>query len=142
LLVTCVLTYTLPAVSQEHHSHPAPERLGKIAFATSCAPAVQAGFPRAVALLHSFAYTEAEQAFRSVASADAHCAIAHWGIAMSYFHQLWEPPDAETLAKGRAEIATAQRIGAGTAREQQFIEAAAAYYRDSDHLPHPVRAKA
>ena len=30
------------------------ERLGTVRFATSCAPAAQAGFDRAVALLHSF----------------------------------------------------------------------------------------
>ena len=50
------------------------------------------GFNRAVALLHSFAYVAAEDAFRHVLRQDPQCAMAHWGIAMSYYHQLWEPP--------------------------------------------------
>jgi len=41
----------------EHdHSHAAPEKLGKVRFATSCQPEVQPAFERGVALLHSFAY--------------------------------------------------------------------------------------
>ena len=80
------------AGDDEHHSHPAPEKLGTVTFPTSCTPAVKGQFDRAVALLHSFAYSASEQQFRAVATSDAGCAIAHWGIAMSLFHQLWEPP--------------------------------------------------
>ncbi len=142
LVLTCALIYLPPASSQEQHSHPAPEELGAVTFPTSCAHNVQARFERAVALLHSFAYTSAEQAFQSVADAEPRCAMAHWGIAMTYFHQLWDPPQAETLHQGLTQIDTARRLGAASARERQFIDAAGAYYRDSDRLPHPVRAKA
>jgi len=142
IVVTCALACALSIGAQEEHSHPAPERLGSVTFPTSCAPSLQPGFERGVALLHSFAYAAAEQAFRSVADTDASCAMAHWGIAMSYFHQLWEPPQPEELRKGLAEIDTARRLGARSARERQFIEAAAAYYRDADNLAHAVRAKA
>ena len=47
---------------------------------------------RGVALLHSFAYAAAEEAFQKVAEQDPQCGMAHWGIAMTHFHQLWEPP--------------------------------------------------
>ena len=77
---------------QQTHSHPAPEKLGKVSFPISCIPAVQEQFDRGVALLHSFAYTAAEEAFQRVAELDPRCAMAHWGMAMTYFHQLWDPP--------------------------------------------------
>ena len=76
---------------QAHH-HPRPEKLGTVSFPTSCAPAVQARFARAVALLHSFWYDEAEKAFGEVAAADPSCAIAQWGVAMSLYHPIWASP--------------------------------------------------
>src|SRR5215467_9069409 len=42
------------------------DQLGKVDFANSCSPAVQASFQRSVAMLHSFWYTEAEKSFREV----------------------------------------------------------------------------
>src|ERR1043166_1240149 len=96
------------AQSSEGHQHPLPEKLGTVVFPTSCAPAVQKQFERAVALLHSFAYSAAQDAFREVARADDKCAMAHWGIAMSYYHQLWEPwITAEDLKSGAAELEVA-----------------------------------
>jgi tetratricopeptide (TPR) repeat protein len=129
------------AAPQENHSHPPPEKLGTVSFPTSCAPSVAHEFERSVALLHSFAYQAAEQAFREVAVSDPTCAMAHWGIAMSLYHQLWSPPSAAELRDGQAEIERAQHLSA-TTREKQFIAAAAAYYGDSDHVSPPVRAKA
>ena len=84
LLLASTLACAPAASSQEMHAHPAPEKLGRVSFPTSCAPAVAHDFERAVALLHSFAYTASEQAFRGVADADPSCAMAHWGIAMSH----------------------------------------------------------
>ncbi|HMH68838.1 MAG TPA: hypothetical protein VK519_13075, partial [Pinirhizobacter sp.] len=142
LLIASVMFYASAASSQEMHSHPAPEKLGKVTFATSCTPKVAHDFERAVALLHSFAYTASEKAFRDVATADPSCAMAHWGIAMSYFHELWSPPGPADLAKGEAEIEEATRLPVRTERERLFIAAIAAYYRDADHVPPATRAKA
>ncbi|MEP7313249.1 MAG: hypothetical protein ABI859_11750, partial [Pseudomonadota bacterium] len=64
----------LPA-DEEHHAHPVPEKLGSVSFATSCSSAVQPGFERALALLHSFSYAASEQAFRDVTGKDPGCAI-------------------------------------------------------------------
>src|SRR2546426_12363600 len=58
-----------------------PGQLGRVSFANSCPPAVQATFERAVALLHSFWWREGENTFREVLERDPSCAIATWGIA-------------------------------------------------------------
>jgi hypothetical protein len=130
------------AYPDESHAHPAPERLGTVTFPTTCAPQVAQRFERAVALLHSFAYSAAEHAFRDIAAADPRCALAHWGIAMSYYHQLWSPPGRTELERGLAEVEQAGRLGGGNARERQFIAAAAVYYRDYARLAHLERARA
>lgn len=129
------------AADDEHHSHPAPERLGTVTFPTSCQAAVKPAFVRALALLHSFAYDASEQAFRDVAGRDPGCAIAHWGIAMSLFHQLWEPPAGEELREGAKQVRRAVEIRAGSLRERQFIEALDTYYRDPEHEAPAVRAE-
>lgn len=131
----------MQAGAHEHASHPAPEVLGAVVFPTSCAATVQPRFERALALLHSFAYTEAEKAFRKVAAADPRCAIAHWGVAMSLFHQLWDNPAPAELEKGAAELERARRLGTASARELAFIDAAAVYFRN-DGSPHATRAQA
>src|SRR4029453_5079700 len=74
------------------HQHARPEKLGSVSFPTSCAPAVQAPFTRAVALLPSFWYDEAEKAFGAGAAADPSCAMAQWGVAMSLYHPIWAAP--------------------------------------------------
>ena len=113
-----------PAVYGQHE-HAAPEKLGTVSFPISCSAQVQASFNRAVALLHSFAYAPAAEAFTALGSQDPHCAIAHWGIAMSYYHQLWQPQlPGDGLQKGHAELEQAQQIGAGNEREKGFIAAA------------------
>ncbi|MEO8746122.1 MAG: hypothetical protein ABI379_00450, partial [Rhodanobacter sp.] len=113
-----------------------------MSFPTSCAPAQAQPFERAVALLHSFAYTASEKAFQNIATADPSCAMAHWGMAMTHFHELWSPPDPEELANGEAEADRATRLGAKTERERLFIAAMAAYYHDAGQVPPPARAKA
>ena len=128
ILLTLSLFTGVP-VAQEMHDHGAPEQLGTVSFPTSCSPAVQAEFQRGVALLHSFAYSAAESTFRAVAEKDPGCAMAHWGIAMSYYHQLWEPHIAPAnVALGHQEIERAQQIGGGSAREREFIAALALIY--------------
>ena len=132
----------LPCASaQEMHNHPAPEKLGRVSFPISCAPSVQQEFNRGVALLHSFAYTAAENTFQNVADQDPKCAMAHWGMAMTYFHQLWEPPLApETISIGLKEIQLAHSIEGGTEREHQFIRALAMVYLNYATVPYSTRA--
>jgi tetratricopeptide (TPR) repeat protein len=139
--ILLILLFICPfSAAQETHSHPAPEKLGKVSFPVSCKPAAQEQFERGVALLHSFAYAAAENAFQGVAEADSQCAMAHWGLAMTYFHQLWEPPIAPaTISIGQKEIQRAQQIGAGTERERQFINALELIYLDAATVPYNTR---
>ncbi len=136
------LLLLLPYLSaQEVHNHRAPEHLGKVSFAISCAPAVQEQFNRGVALVHSFTYSAARSAFEGVAKEDPGCAMAHWGIAISYFRQLWEPPFVtDTLPIGLKEIQLAQQMGGGTERERQFIQALGLIYKDGATVPYRERA--
>lgn len=139
--LTIVLMLSAQAIAQEeHHNHPALERVGAVHFPNSCAPAVGAAFDRAVALLHSFAYDVAGQGFTDVAARDPTCAMAHWGLAMTRYHQLWSPPTTPELAAGAAEIGKAVALGARTPRERALIAALATYYADADHSAPAVRA--
>lgn len=141
LVIALPLVIASNAIAQETHNHPAPERLGAVSFPVSCKAEVQQEFDRGVALLHSFAYAAAEQAFRGVAEQDPHCAMAHWGVAMTHFHQLWEPhlPPAG-IPIGRTEIAEAVRIGGGSERERKFIDALGLIFNGADAMPYPARA--
>jgi hypothetical protein len=117
-----------------------PEKLGAVSFPVSCKPVVQERFDRGVALLHSFAYSAAENAFQEVASLDPQCAMAHWGIAITYFHQLWEPPIAPSaIPIAQKEIQRAQEIGASSERERQFISALSLVYQDAAAVPYRTR---
>jgi hypothetical protein len=117
------------------------ENLGTVQFSVSCAPAVQADFERAVALLHSFWYEEAVKAFTAVTTADAKCAMGYWGVAMSVYYPLWQPPSQAMLQKGRAALDKTRGLTA-TPREKDYIAAIETYYRDHDKLDHRTRALA
>ena len=141
LLVVIAVLWAPYAVAQETHDHPAPEQLGRVSFPISCKAAVQPEFNRAVALLHSFAYSAAREAFQNVADRDPQCAMAHWGIAMTYYHQLWEPAmPGDAAVKGQQEIEIAQRLGAATERQQGFIGAAAVVFQNASTVPYATRA--
>src|SRR2546426_1125480 len=121
----------------------APERLGKVNFPTSCSPAVQAQFERAVALQHSFWFAESIKGFNAVAQADPSCGIAHWGAAVAFLgNPLAGPPVARGLQEGTAAVARAKAAGAKTQREQDYIAAIATFYTDADKVDHKTRAVA
>ena len=125
----------------EHHSHPAPEQLGKVHFATTCNTALTPAFDRAVALLHSFAYADAEHAFRDVLARDPACSIARWGIAMSLYHALWEAPPAADLREGAQQLRIAAQAPPRSARERDLIGALQKYYAQADARPAAERAQ-
>lgn len=122
------------------HAQPGLERVGKVTFPTSCGAGQQAQLERAVAILHSFWYEESERLFREIADADPRCAIAHWGVAMSLYHPLWQPPDAEALARGAAAAAKAKSIGANTEREARYVAAIERFYARFAERDHATRA--
>ncbi len=141
-LVSCI------ALADDEKDHPHHEDLttaqvGTVHFPVSCAAAVQHPFERGVALLHSFWYEEAEKEFLEIAKEDPQCAMAHWGIAMSIWHQLWNEPDAKVIARGLDEVQAAQKLAAkATPRENAYIAALSAFYSNSEKSDHAARAKA
>lgn len=107
-------------------------KVGTVKFTTSCDPKLQPEFERGVALLHSFFYQEARRIFEGVAQQDPECAMAHWGIAMTYYHPLWTPPDSVEMAAGTAAAERALAASKQSDREREFIDAIVAYYRGAE----------
>ena len=131
-----------PALGDETHHHEdlTAEQLGTVHFPVSCAASVQKPFERGVALLHSFWYEEAEKQFVQVATDDPSCAMAHWGVAMSLWHQLWDHPTTATSKRGLSELKKAQSLHPKTDREREYIAALRTYYGKKGG--HDGRAKA
>ena len=122
-----------PAFAQHEHGGMAPKDIGTVSFDTSCSPAVKAQFNEAVALLHSFWFSESRALFESALKTDANCAIAHWGIAMTY----WGNPFAgqrspQTIANGKAATDKGQATGTPTTREKGFVDAVAILFSSND----------
>src|SRR5213594_4398544 len=105
---------------------------GKVEFPISCASSVQSEFSRGVALLHSFFYEEARRVFTSVAERDPKCAMAQWGIAITWWHPIWTPPTSDEMRAGKTSIEKAMAMNAGTDRERGFITALNVYYNTAD----------
>jgi len=135
----------MPAIAQHDHAESAelPGRLGSVHFPTSCNAEVQNDFDRSVALLHSFWFSAAIRSFTEVAAKDPGCAMAHWGIAMSW----WGNPfggfrPQSAIENGKAAVANALAANAATARERDYIAAVALLFRDSDTVDQRTRTLA
>jgi tetratricopeptide (TPR) repeat protein len=139
ILALMTVTLSAPGAAQEHDHGPTgaetgkpPEQLGKVHFETSCAPAVAPKFDRAVALLHSFWFPVAIDAFNDVLKADPACAIADWGIALSQ----WGNPfgannrSPQVLQAGWASIQKGLTLGPKTPREREYISAVGELYKN------------
>jgi tetratricopeptide (TPR) repeat protein len=142
LISAFCVTFAAPALAQ--HEHPAGDvgKLGKVNFPISCDPSVQPQFNAAVAMLHSFWYEKASDTFAAVAQNDPHCGMAYWGIAMTHYHPIWEAPGPADLKAGASALEQANAAGAKTQREQDYITAIEAFYKDNDKLDHRTRALA
>jgi tetratricopeptide (TPR) repeat protein len=125
-----------------HHEDMTPEQLGTVHFPTTCIIQVQGQFERGVALLHSFWYEEAEKQFNQIIQEDPRCAMAHWGVAMSLWHELWNQPDRKTIKKGLAEVNKAKKMHSTDDRERGYISAVDAFYSGSKRRDFHDRAVA
>jgi tetratricopeptide (TPR) repeat protein len=133
-----VLLLTLPAAAQQP-----PEKLGAVNFPTSCNPAAQAEFTRAVALLHSFWFQHAIKGFEAAAAADPSCGIAAWGAAVAWLgNPLAGAPPAKSVELGAATVARAKTMGAKTQRELDYIAAIETFYKDHEKVDHRTRSLA
>jgi len=146
LIFSFIFTFSAIADDEkDHHHHEdlTETQLGTVHFPISCSASVEKPFARGVALLHSFWYEEAEKEFIDIAKDDPRCAMAHWGIAMSIWHQLWNEPDEKVIARGLEEATTPKKLGLkATPREAGYLAAITAFYADSGKLDHATRAKA
>ena len=107
--------------------------LGKVDFSISCSDQAKEEFDHAVALLHHMTYPRAKAAFEHVAALDPECAMAHWGIAMSLFQPLWPTrPGPDQLQQGWQAVQTAKALEPPTEREQLYITAAEAFFREPE----------
>ena len=114
LVVGLCAVFDVPAAAQHEHLAGDPAKLGKVSFPVSCDPNVQAQFNSAVAMLHSFWYEKASDTFAAVTVNDPACGMAYWGIAMTYYHQIWQAPGPSDLKAGAAAVEKAKSAGAKT----------------------------
>jgi len=112
------------------HGH-GSEGVGKAHMETSCAPAVQARFDRALAVLHNFWYARALTQFQEIQTADPDCAMAYWGAAMTYNHPFWDDPSREDEAAAWAHVQKGLKARSQNDREHMYLEAVAALYKDA-----------
>lgn len=123
-----------PAALAQHDAHGGQH--GVVDFETSCKPVAHERINAGLALLHHMMYEQAEAEFEAAAGADASCAMAHWGIAMSVIHPLWgERPSDEALAKGQSALERARTLDA-TEREAAYLTAAEAFFEDWANTPY------
>src|SRR6202142_3779363 len=128
-LVCLAAVFCGAALADEgHHDELTQEQLGTVHFPVSCTPEAQKTFEKGVALLHSFWYEEAEKTFGEAAKEDSKCAMVHWGVAMSLWHQLWDWPKEDTLVRGAAELKKAEKPKSKTERERDYIGGAGGFY--------------
>jgi len=142
-LILCLAARPALADGDEKHDHGGgdPTRLGKVSFPISCTAEAQKQFNLATAMLHSFWFSEATKAYERVAKIDSKCAMAHWGVAMSLYEPIWEPPDAGRLKRGSEAVAKA-RVLNPVGREADYVAAIETYYRDYETMNHRTRALA
>lgn len=140
--VLSILCAVLATAQEDHslHQH-AVAGLGAVDFPTSCNATAQKLISRGAALLHSFGYEEARITFNDAAKADPTCAMAYWGVARTWYHPIWAPPQPDELKQGAAALNRALAIDAKTNRERDYISALAVFYKDWQTVDHVTRAK-
>jgi hypothetical protein len=139
-LCTCVVCVCVAFSQPVNSANSNSTTIGKIEFQVSCAPDTQSRFEQAVMMLHHMMYAQAEKEFRSIASRDPECAMAHWGIAMTLFHPLWPgEPTEEELQQGATSLQSSKALMPPTDREKAYILAAESYFADWRNKTHPER---
>lgn len=143
LLAVCAWTvWPVEARAQAHegHSHDHAGRgsavLGKVSFENSGNAAAQAPFHHGLALLHSFEYSDAGDAFVDAQRADPDLAIAYWMEALTTEHPLWGEYDIERARAILARLGAtpeARLAKAPTPRERMYGAAIEALFVGDSH---------
>jgi hypothetical protein len=120
-----------------------PEKLGEVNFPVSCNDAAKKEFNRAMALFHSFWFDPAKKSFAKVWEHDPECGMAHWGIAiMSMGNPFAWPANPNAMKSAAAAFAEAERLGAKSERERDYITALSTFFKDWETADHRSRAVA
>ncbi len=144
-LIAVLLAFAPTSVVAQHEphgGHGGQTRLGVVDPPSSGAARARPAFHRGIALLHSFEYVDAAEAFREAQRLDSTFAIAYWGEALTYRHLLWGQEDLgaarAVLARfgPSAEARLARRM---TPWERAYGAAVEALFADTSE---PVRARA
>ena len=141
--LTALTVVTVPtALVAQDHDH-SGEKLGHVTFPVTCKADAPQRFERAMAVLHSFWWEAGGDAFNAVIAADSSCAMAYWGLAMN----AWQNPFAggaqgKNLTDGAKWAERAFVLGGKTKREEGFIEAVSALYRDAANTTNAQRLRA
>jgi tetratricopeptide (TPR) repeat protein len=109
--------------------------LGSVSFPTTGAARAQAPFLRGLALLHSFEYADAAEAFREAQRLDTSFAMAYWGEALTYDHPIWGEHDSTAARAALARLgggAEARVSRGGNARERAYLGAVEALYGEGE----------
>jgi hypothetical protein len=141
LIAAILLTFLAPYSLAQEHQHRNGEKLGDVHFATSCNDVAQKEFNRAVALLHSFQFSDAIEGFNAVLGEDATCGIADWGIALSDWSNPFAPgmKDKSQLQAGRESAERGKTVGAKTERERAYLAAVSKLYSEFERTPQRAR---
>src|SRR5215470_2895807 len=135
LLVSLCLT-----VATAHAN--ARQDFGKVHFPVACNAAVQDEFNLALAMLHTFSFPAAAQAFMAIAQKDPDCAMAHWGIAATAIGSLYGGRPGPMALQGERAVEKAKAIGGKSARERDYIATVEVFYKGADTLDYGARVRA
>ncbi len=134
ILVYSLLVFsavTIPAVADAHTEQSA--EVAAVHFPIGCNATASEIVEQAVAQLHHMMYQNARTLFNEASVADPECAIALWGVAMTYIHPLWpDRPSPEILSIGAELSARAVAIGGHDAREDAYIATVSAYFENAE----------
>ena len=117
-------------------------RLGTVSFPNSAARAAQPPFLRGLALLHSFEYDDARDAFREARRADSGFAVAYWAEALTFAQLLWGLDYADSARAALTRLGPtrdARLARAKTERERRYGAAIEALF-DTTSRASRVRA--
>ncbi|MEO8077321.1 MAG: hypothetical protein ABI818_13400 [Acidobacteriota bacterium] len=140
--ISCAIAAAGAAPAQDGHQHQAG-KLGTVAFANSCRAEAQPAFLRGMALLHSFEFGPATDAFTIAVTTDPACGIALWGTGVAEWGNPFSAAikPATQMEAGRAVLARAAAIGSQTARERDFVSAAAVLYNRFETVDQAARLR-
>lgn len=143
LITAAALLCAAVAAHEADETPSKPEKLGEVTFPISCNDAAQQEFNRAMALFHSFWFNPAIESFSNVVQLDPECGMAHWGIAiMSMGNPFAWPANPKAMQAAATAMAEAQRVGARSERERDYIAALSVFFKEWETTEHRSRAVA